>query len=89
LSKEKKDMSVSFKVGDVAMCRHGYIGLITNSKQRTKVCDDGGNEPVVIQVWTGIQLENRRDVEIGDPWQSKDPTFLCNLTDLRNVVESE
>lgn len=66
------------KRGDVAVCRHGYIGLITCDQPET---ERAGND-VGAEIWVGVQLTTKNGRQVGGPWQSRQPTVLGTMAEV-------
>jgi hypothetical protein len=58
--------------GAIAVCSHGYIGLVTCDEPQPVNYGDG-NKGVA---WTGIHLSAGK---IGDPWCSREPTVIGEI----------
>lgn len=70
--------------GEIAVCSHGYLGLIT--------CDEPSRESatagnVGAEIWTGIHLTTKNGKVIGAPWQSRNPRVIGNSYGLLSVFE--
>ncbi len=61
----------------LAICSHGYLGLIT-SDAPVATPYSGSYQDVA---WTGIHMAEGREKKIGDRWQSKAPKILCPIAD--------
>ena len=58
------------KVGDIAVCRDGHLGIVTSIKSRE--CGIAGTEIT----WHGFHVDQD---DAGKQWESKDPTKVISL----------
>ena len=65
------------RVGTVARCQRGALGLITQSAPTKVTYGDGS----VGRAWVGIHLTSALS-PIGSPWSSRAPTVLGQISDL-------
>ena len=65
--------------GDIAVCSHGYIGLILKD---ASIPNTSPNGVVEAELWTGIHLTTKGGKQIGAAWQSRRPTVLCSISDV-------
>ncbi len=59
----------------LALCSHGYVGLITSDAPHAHPYS-GDYQDVA---WTGIHMTDKGEKRIGDRWQSKNPKILCHM----------
>lgn len=69
--------------GDIAVCAHGYIGLITCETPDIVVHPGGG---VGVELWKGIHLTTKGGRIIGALWQSRCPKVIGNVDDLASIT---
>jgi len=72
------------KRGDIAVCSHGHMGLITCDKPSH---ESGTAGNVGAEVWTGVHLRTDRGKQAGGHWQSRKPAVIASLPWLADVVE--
>lgn len=70
---------VTPQVGDIAVCAQGHIGIIHSPLRRMVRYEDGRK----IRAWVGKTICPAE--RFGEPWSSKKPTVLGNITQLSEV----
>ncbi len=70
--------------GDIAICAHGYLGLITCEQPEYEPSTAGN---IGAEIWTGIQLTNKNGRTVGGPWQSRRPTIVSHSNMLASIFE--
>jgi hypothetical protein len=73
---------LTFREGDIAICKAGFIGLITCDGKRLCHYPDGNSA----MAYVGIHLENRKGVKIGAPWSSTAPEPVTSTRRLRTLT---
>lgn len=70
------------KVGDIAICKYGIIGLITHKTTRC------GYGPLARPIWNGVTLEATGNPGkesfrfAGSKWQTSHPMVIGNMDDI-------
>jgi len=71
------------KLGDIAICHQGYLGVITSATPiRVRYGKDAPDE----EVWEGIKLGEN---ELGKKWLSKKPKVVGNLFELLENLNAD
>jgi len=70
--------------GDIAVCSHGYIGLILKDASIPNTSPTG---VVEADLWTGIHLTTKGGKQIGGLWQSRNPQVIAHSNMLATMFE--
>jgi hypothetical protein len=60
------------KKGDIAICKHGHVGLVT------EVTYHPDRKGINRKLWRGIHLDSD---DVGLPWESRAPERLLTVSD--------
>lgn len=63
------------KVGDIALCGAGYVGVITHEEPQEVTYPDGNKATA----WIGVHLGPSK---VGRPWSSRNPAILGRPEDI-------
>ncbi|KKL55269.1 hypothetical protein LCGC14_2257140, partial [marine sediment metagenome] len=64
--------------GSICICSAGFKGMITSDIVKTVRFPDG----IVGLARTGIHLEDKGKIKVGDYWSSKNPTVIGHIDNM-------